>query len=120
VETELVSVLVLYVHPLLGRGLEQILSGEPRLAVRSVQLECLASVDEALATDPRIVIFEEGGRMGLDELLERSRCSVVVDVSLGTGEIWTLRRDRLNGKGDGVIQAILATCLGIPTPAVSR
>jgi hypothetical protein len=120
VETELVSVLVLYVHPLLGRGLEQLLATEPRLSVRSVQLGAEGCVEEELARDPGLVIFEQGGSMGLDDLLERTSCPVVVEVSLGTGEVWTLRRARLDGKADEMVEGIVAACLaGRPAAAAS-
>jgi len=106
---EPVAVLVLYVHPLLGRGLAQLLAVEPGLRVRAVPTD-IGDVDEELAAEPDIVIFEDGGALRLEELLERTRCSVVVAISLASGYVWTLRRDPVIAPPDELVAAIVATC----------
>lgn len=109
--SEPISVLVVYVHALLGRGLEQLLGLEPRLAVHAVPVDADDELEEALRSDTEILIFEDGGSVSLEALLERSRASVVVVTNLVSGHVWTLRRDPPSAATDDVVAGIVETCL---------
>ena len=71
-------VVVLYSHPLLGEGLGRMLAAEPGLVVTTVSLGTLDALDEALAARPDVVVFLEGGPIGIFEGLKRSGAKVVV------------------------------------------
>ncbi len=107
-----ISVLLLYVNPLLGEGLERLLTAEPRLSVTALHLACSAPLAPIADQDADVVIFEEGGPLGLEQLLERTRAPIVIAVSLHTGDVWTLRRDDLRKRSGDVVDEIVATCLG--------
>jgi DNA-binding NarL/FixJ family response regulator len=123
VSSEPISVVVLYVHPLLGEGLARLLSTESGLAVVAVEIRAKADVDLVLARDPDVVILEEGGAVRLEQLLARTRCSILVDVSLDTGEAWILRREALRTRPDDLVAAIVDACLVravLPRPRPAR
>jgi hypothetical protein len=120
VSSEPISVVVLYVHALLGEGLAGLLNAEPGLAVDAVEIRAGADVDRALARGPDVVILEEGGAVGLEHLLARTRCSILVEVSLDTGEAWILRREALRTRPDDLIAAIVDACLVRTAPSRSR
>ena len=107
-----VSVLLLYVNPLLGEGLERLLGEESRLSVTALHLACTTTLSPVLEQDADVVIFEEGGPLGLEELLARTHSPIVIAVSLHTGKVWTLRRDDLRARSGDVVDEIVATCLG--------
>ena len=109
---EPISVLLLYVNPLLGEGLERLLAAEPRLSVTALHLACTAPLSTAIEQEADVVIFEEGGPIGLEHLLERARSPIVIVVSLHTGDVWTLRRGDVPARSDDVVGEIVATCLG--------
>ena len=118
--SEPISVVVLYVHPLLGEGLARLLSAESGLVVNATEIRSAADVERALGTDPEVVILEEGGPMALEQLLARSRCSILVEVSLDTGEAWILRRVALRTRPDDLVAAIVDACLVRSMPARHR
>ena len=107
-----ISVLLLYVNPLLGEGLDQLLAAEPQLSVTALHLTRTATLSPIAEQDADVVIFEEGGPLGLEQLLERTRSPIVIAVSLRTGDVWTLRRDDLRERSEDVVDDIVATCLG--------
>jgi hypothetical protein len=119
--TATISVLLLYVNPLLGEGLERLLAGETGLSVTARQLRCSATLPEAIDADADVVIFEEGGALGLEQLLEWTRSPVVIVMSLYTGKVRVLRLDDLRAGPGDVVDSIVAACLdrpGIGTRAV--
>jgi hypothetical protein len=120
VSSEPISVLVLYVHPLLGEGLARLLNAESGLAVDAVEIRAVADVDRALAREPGVLILEEGGAVGLEQLLARTRCSILVEVSLDTGEAWILRREALRTRPDDLVAAIVDACLVQAAPTRPR
>jgi len=120
-------IVVLYRHPLLGEGLGRMLALEPGLAVTAVSLGTIAELDEALSTQPDVVVFEEGGPIGLLEVLRRSEASVVVDVDIRSSTAWTFQRRALRSAPDEVLGAIRAALQdrsdeadGCPSPPVHR
>ncbi|OGO57972.1 MAG: hypothetical protein A2Z32_01625 [Chloroflexi bacterium RBG_16_69_14] len=105
--TATVSVLLLYVNPLLGEGLEQLLAVEAGLTVTARQLGSAGTIDP----DADVVIFEEGGPLGLEELLEQIHSPVVIVMSLHTDKVRILRLDDLRARPGNVVDTIVATCL---------
>ncbi|OGO58073.1 MAG: hypothetical protein A2V85_13175 [Chloroflexi bacterium RBG_16_72_14] len=101
-----VRVLVLYSHPLMGEGLERMLSAEPGIVVYAVDIAEPAAVDAALAGDPAVIVVEEGGRVDAADVVRRSSCPVVLDVDITTTRAWTLRRESLCSRPDEFLAAI--------------
>lgn len=105
-------VVVLYSHPLLGEGLGRMLAAEPDLIVTTVNLGTIEALDEALAAKPDVVVFEEGGPIGVLEVLRRSGATVVVDVDITSSTAWTLRRQALRSAPEEVLGAIREALAG--------
>lgn len=103
-----VRVLVLYSHPLMGEGLERMLSAEPGVVVYAVDIAEPAAVDEALAGEPAVIVVEEGGSVDAADVVRRSNCPVVLDVDITTTRAWTLRRESLCSRPDEFMAAIRA------------
>lgn len=99
-------VVVLYSHPLLGEGLGRMLAAEPGLVVTTVSQGTIEALDEALECDPDVVVFEEGGPIGVLDVLRRSGASVVIDVDITSSTAWTLRRQELRSAPAEVLAAI--------------
>lgn len=99
-------VVVLYSHPLLGEGLGRMLAAEPGLLVTTVDLGTIEALDEALAANPNVVVFEEGGPIGILDVLRRSGVSMVVDVDINSSTAWTIQRHELLSAPDEVLGAI--------------
>jgi hypothetical protein len=112
--TATISVLLLYVNPLLGEGLERLLAGETGLSVTARQLHCSTTPPPALDADADVVIFEEGGPLGLEQLLEWTHSPVVIVMSLHTDKVRVLRLDDLPSRPGDVIDSIVAACLDRP------
>lgn len=99
-------VVVLYSHPLLGEGLGRMLAAEPGLTVTTMSLGTLDGLDEALAGEPDVVVFEEGGPIGILDVLRRSGATVIVDVDITSSTAWTLQRHELRSAPDEVLGAV--------------
>ena len=99
-------VVVLYSHPLLGEGLGRMLAAEPGIVVTTVSLDTIATLDDALAGRPDVVVFEEGGPIGVLEVLRRSGATVVIDVDITSSTAWTLKRQPLRSDPEEVLAAI--------------
>jgi DNA-binding NarL/FixJ family response regulator len=97
---------VLYSHQLLGEGLGRMLEAEPGLVVTTVSQGTIEALDEALACNPDVVVFEEGGPIGILDVLRRSGASVVIDVDITSSTAWTLRRQALRSAPEEVLAAI--------------
>ena len=107
-----VKVLVLYDHPLLGEGLGALMASEPELEVERIAMGDANAMERAIASDADVVILEEGGPVGLVDLLRDSRCRAIVDVSISTSQAWTIRREAISPDPDSLIDRIIAACLG--------
>jgi DNA-binding NarL/FixJ family response regulator len=99
-------VVVLYSHQLLGEGLARMLEAEPGLVVTTVSQGTIEALDEALACNPDVVVFEEGGPIAMLDVLRRSGASVVIDVDITSSTAWTLRRQALRSAPEEVLAAI--------------
>jgi len=60
----------------------------------------------ALATEPTVIVLEEGGAVDAAEVVRRSHCSLVLDVDITTTSAWTLRREALSARPDDFMAAI--------------
>ena len=90
-----VRVLVLYDHPLLGEWLGALMASVPGLHVERIAMGDPDAMERAVAANADVVILEEGGPLGLLDVLRGSRCRAIVDVSISTSQAWTLRREEI-------------------------
>ncbi len=97
---------MLYSHPLMGAGLQGMLADEPGVIVEAVDVSEEAAVAIALATEPNVIVLEEGGAVDAAEVVRRSRCPLVLDVDITTTSAWTLRREALSTRPDDFLAAI--------------
>ncbi len=107
-----VKVLVLYDHPLLGEGLGALMASVPELDVERVAMSDPDAMERAIASGADVVILEEGGPVGLVDLLRDSRCRAIVDVSISTSQAWTIRREAIAPDPESLIDRIISACLG--------
>ena len=107
-----VKVLVLYDHPLLGEGLGALMASVPELEVERVAMGEPDAMERAIAAGADVVILEEGGPVGLVDLLRDGRCRAIVDVSISTSQAWTIRREAISSDPDSLIDRIISACLG--------
>jgi chemotaxis response regulator CheB len=108
-----VRVLVLYSHPLMGEGLGRMLAEEPGVSVDAVDCACADAVTAALATEPSVIVVEEGGALDAADVMRRSSCPVVLDVDITTTRAWTLRREILSTRPDDFMAAIRQAVGGV-------
>lgn len=113
---EPVRVLVLYSHPLMGEGLGRMLASEPGVLVDAVDVIDAPRMEAALATDPAVIVVEEGGAVDAAEIMRRSNCPIVLDVDINTTRAWTLRRETLGSRPDDFLAAIRSV-VGTASPA---
>lgn len=116
-----VRVLVLYDHPLLGEGLSALMASVPDLHVERISMCDPDAMERAIAAEADVVILEEGGPVGLLDVLRGSRCRAIVDVSMSTSQAWTIRREQISTDPESLIDRIVGACLGdrrgvAPTP----
>ena len=107
-----VRVLVLYDHPLLGEGLSALMASVPDLHVERISMCDPDAMERAIAADPDVVVLEEGGRVGLLDVLRGSRCRAIVDVSMSTSQAWSIRREEISTDPESLIDRIVGACLG--------
>ena len=107
-----VRVLVLYDHPLLGEGLSALMASVPDLQVERIAMGDADAMERAIAADADVVILEEGGPLGLLDVLRGSRCQAIVDVSMSTSRAWTIRREEITTDPESLIERIVGACLG--------
>lgn len=103
---------MLYSHPLMGEGLGRMLADEPGMIVEAVDVSEEAAVAIALATEPTVIVLEEGGAVDVAEIVRRSHCSLVLDVDITTTSAWTLRRETLSACPDDFMAAIRQAVAG--------
>jgi DNA-binding NarL/FixJ family response regulator len=107
-----VRVLVLYDHPLLGEGLSALMASVPDLHVERISMCDPDAMERAIAADPDVVVLEEGGPVGLLDVLRGSRCRAIVDVSMSTSRAWSIRREEISTDPESLIDRIVGACLG--------
>jgi DNA-binding NarL/FixJ family response regulator len=107
-----VRVLVLYEHPLLGEGLSALMAAVPDLQVERICMCNPDAMQRAIAADPDVVVLEDGGPVGLLDILRGSRCRAIVDVSMSTSQAWSIRREEISTDPDSLIDRIVSACLG--------
>jgi calcineurin-like phosphoesterase len=90
----------------MGEGLGRMLSAEPGLEVDAVDVAMTGAVDAAIATDPDVIIVEEGGVLDAADIVRRSTCSVVLDVDITTTNAWSLRREALSTRPDDFLASL--------------
>jgi hypothetical protein len=110
---EQVRVLVLYSHALMGEGLGRMLAAEPGVIVNAVDIADCGAVAAALATDPEVIVVEEGGAVDAADIVRRSRASFVLDVDITTTQAFSLRRENLSAQPDDVLAAIRTAIGGL-------
>jgi DNA-binding NarL/FixJ family response regulator len=107
-----VRVLVLYDHPLLGEGLSALMASVPELAVDRISMRDGDALERAIAADADVVVLEDGGPVGLVDVLRGCRCRAIVDVSMCTSRAWTIRREEIATDPESLIDRIVGACLG--------
>ena len=107
-----VKVLVLYDHPLLGEGLGALMESVAEISVERVAMSEPDAMERALAYGADVVILEEGGPVGLVDLLRQSNCRAIVDVSISTSQAWTIRREEITSDPETLIDRLVSACLG--------
>jgi hypothetical protein len=97
---------VLYSHPLMGEGLSRMLADEAGMVVEAVDVSEEAAVAIALASEPAVVVLEEGGNVDAADIVRRSGCALVLDVDITTTRAFTLRRESLASQPDDFMATI--------------
>ena len=106
-DDRLISVLVLYTHPLLGEGLTDLLASERGLEVTAVQMgDDPEAYARALAASPQVVIFERGEPDRAAEILESVPDALVIDVAIGQGPTFAYRREEISALPEAIVAAI--------------
>jgi hypothetical protein len=90
----------------MGEGLGRMLAAEPGLQVDAVDVAQQGLVDAAIASEPDVIILEEGGALDAADIVRRSTCSVVLDVDITTTNAWTLRREALSTRPDDFLASL--------------
>jgi DNA-binding NarL/FixJ family response regulator len=107
-----VRVLVLYDHPLLGEGLSALMASVPDLQVERICMCNPDAMERTIAAEADVVILEEGGPVGLLDILRGSRCRAIVDVNMNTSQAWSIRREEILTDPESLIDRIVGACLG--------
>jgi hypothetical protein len=82
------------------------LAAEPGIVVLAVDVTERAAVDAALATEPAVIVLEEGGCVDAGDVVRRSGSALVLDVDITSSSAWTIRREALSSRPDDFIAAI--------------
>jgi hypothetical protein len=109
-----IQVVVLYRNALMGEGLAGLLRTEPRLDVSAAASDSHDDVERALARRPAVIVLENGDGEGGRDLMRRSSCEYLIEVSLisGTSQVLTAQE---GADGDGLPLRLVNACLGRPT-----
>ena len=107
-----VRVLVLYDHPLLGEGLSALMASVADLQVERICMCNADAMERAIAADADVVILEQGGPVGLLDVLRDVRCRAVVEVDMNTSRAWTIHREEIATDPGSLIDRIVGACLG--------
>jgi len=82
------------------------LAAEPGVIVTAVDIAEPDAVTAALASEPEVIVIEEGGAVDAADVVRRSHASLVLDVDITTTRAWTLRRETLSTRPDDFLAAI--------------
>lgn len=93
------------------------LAAEPGMIVETVDVSQEASVAIALATEPEVIVVEEGGAVDAAEIVRRSHASLVLDVDINTTSAFTLRRQSLSSRPDDFLATIREAIASASTTA---
>jgi hypothetical protein len=96
----------------MGEGLGRMLAAESGVIVTAVDIADDVMVTAALATEPEVIVVEEGGAVDAADVVRRSNASLVLDVDITTTSAWTLRRESLSTKPDDFLATIRAAING--------
>jgi hypothetical protein len=101
-----VSVVVLYAHPLLGEGMDRLLSAEPGIDVTCIPMTAVDLAERALAGCPDVVVVERSDPVAAVDILKYAPDALFIDVGLDSGAAWTIRRQEIPSRVDGIVDAI--------------
>ncbi len=93
------------------------LAAEAGIIVEIVDVSEAASVAIALATEPEVIVVEEGGAVDAAEIVRRSHASLVLDVDINTSSAFTLRRQSLSSRPDDFLATIREAIASAATTA---
>jgi hypothetical protein len=96
----------------MGEGLGRMLAAEPGVVVTAVDIAEPDAVAAALASEPEVIVVEEGGAVDAADVVRRSHASLVLDVDITTTSAWTLRRESLSTRPDDFLAAIRSAIAG--------
>jgi hypothetical protein len=82
------------------------LAAEPGIVVEAVDVAETGAVDAALASEPAVIVLEEGGSVDAADVVRRSGSALVLDVDITRTSAWTLKRESLNSRPDEFMAAI--------------
>ena len=104
----------------MGEGLGRMLAAEPGVIVTAVDIAETDAVNAAIASEPEVIVVEEGGAVDAADIVRRSHCSLVLDVDITTTSAWTLRRESLSTRPDDFLATIRAAIGGTPKGETDR
>jgi hypothetical protein len=96
----------------MGEGLGRMLAAEPGVIVTAVDIAEPDAVSAALASEPEVIVVEEGGAVDAADVVRRSHASLVLDVDITTTSAWTLRREILSTRPDDFLAAVRGAIRG--------
>ena len=88
------------------------LAAEPGVVVQAVDIAEADAVAAALATEPAVIVVEEGGAIDAADIVRRCGTALVLDVDITTTSAWTLRRESLSTRPDDFLATIRAAIGG--------
>jgi hypothetical protein len=104
----------------MGEGLGRMLAAEPGVIVTAVDIAETDAVNAAIASQPEVIVVEEGGAVDAADIVRRSTCSLVLDVDITTTSAWSLRRESLSTRPDDFLATIRAAIGGTPKGETDR
>jgi len=104
----------------MGEGLGRMLAAEPGVIVTAVDIAETDAVNAAIASQPEVIVVEEGGAVDAADIVRRSTCSLVLDVDITTTSAWSLRRESLSTRPDDFLATIRAAIGGAPKSETDR
>jgi hypothetical protein len=104
----------------MGEGLGRMLAAEPGVVVTAVDIAETDAVNAAIASQPEVIVVEEGGAIDAADIVRRSTCSLVLDVDITTTSAWSLRRESLSTRPDDFLATIRAAIGGAPKAETDR
>jgi hypothetical protein len=96
----------------MGEGLGGMLAAEPGVIVTAVDIADTDAVNLAIASEPEVIVVEEGGAVDAADIVRRSHCALVLDVDITTTSAWSLRRETLSTRPDDFLATIRAAISG--------